>query len=183
MQAPFRRICLSIIAFALLAIGCSTPGETGNGNGTDPASNLIVAGERIGDLPPIGSAGSGVRALPYDDSLEIVVPPATSYRFRNEDQEVLYSISVCASDDLVWLILLYNMPENERYATSEGVSVRSSESDVVAALGEPDRTRDVIGRRLLDYGLDDGVPTLSIAFDVDDATQTLYIAVGSICQE
>lgn len=178
-----RRLWIAITASLLLASGCSTPDGNGNGNGADPAANLIVAGERIGDLPPIGTAGSVIRQLPYDSSLAITVPPATSYRFTNEEQQLLYSISVCASNDLVWLVNLQNMPENERFATSEGVGVGSSESEVVTALGDPERLRELSDRRLFDYAIDDGVPGLSIAFDADDATRALYLGVATRCEE
>ena len=62
-------------------------------------ADLIVPGERIGDLPPIGTAGDAVRAMDFDRTFD--VPTGSGFQWRNAADQTVWMLYVCASADTV----------------------------------------------------------------------------------
>ena len=180
MLAIRQRFWIFAIVLAFAA-GCSTP--MGSDADPDPDANLIVSGERIGDLASIGTAGSVIRAMPGGETVAISNPPSTLYVFRDEAGLILHTIAVCTSSDVVSTITIFNHPDNERFVTAAGLSVGSSESDVFAALGTPDRTRGFTNSRIHEYDeISDGSYGLAFSILLTDASSAHFIGVGGECQ-
>ena len=171
------RSLTAAIAVALAVSACATGDPPGNGaqNGDPPIAqaDLIVPGERIGDLPAIGTAGSVVRAMDFDNEVT-VDGGARAYQWLDDASETVWVLFVCPDPDQVTAVYIYDKPGNERFSTAEGVRIASSEADVIAALGEPDRIGTFLDNWTLGYFTVDGVPRLTINYKVD----ALYTAWG-----
>ena len=169
-----------LVVVIALSAGCSTP--MGSDADPDPDANSIVSGERIGDLASIGTAGSVIRAMPGSET-GTVTDPLTVFFFRDEAGDMMHVIMVCTSSDVVSEIYIWNRPENERFVTPEGLSVVSSESEVLATLGTPARTIEATNTRILEYDeRTDGSYGLVFSFWNADLSSTHFIGVRGPCQ-
>jgi hypothetical protein len=171
---------LVALALALVVSACTTGDTSGNGsqNG-DPTvadADLIVPGERIGDLPPIGTAGSEVRAMGFDN--ERTAGSGTLYQWLDDSDETIWMLYVCAGNDAVTGVYIYDKPVNERFATTEGIGIGSGEGEVIAALGEPDDISEFQDNRTLRYFTANAAPGLTINFKVDalDSAHGIWVA-------
>ena len=183
MRRGFVRPALATFVAVLFALGWSVADGVGDNdnNDVDPEANAIVAGERIGDLPPIGTPGAVIRSMPNATTLEITVPPGTLYRFADDGDAWLYTVTVCAASDSTWLVTIHAHSENERFTTAEGVGLASSEDAVLAALGEPDVINESSVFRSLRYEAIDGSGGLMIVYRLDDLEEADRVSVYGAC--
>ncbi len=145
----------------------------------DPGADLIVPGERIGDLPAIGTTGATVRNLDHDAVSEFTA--GNLYRWLDDADETIWMLFVCTSFDEVTALYIYDKPGNERFATAEGIGLESSEAEVLAALGEPDRVFEWEDNRQLSYFTTDDVAGLTVAFKTDALDSAFGLWVGTRC--
>lgn len=170
-----RITVLAILAvLALLISACGGPGPQ-----VTPSTNLIVPGERIGDLPAVGTAGDAVRAMDFDAEVEFTA--GSLYRWLDDANESVWMLYVCTSTDAVTVVYIYDKPGNERFATAEGIGLESSEAEVLAALGDPDNVFEWEDNRQLGYFTTDEVPGLVVAFKTDALDSPFGIWVGTRC--
>jgi hypothetical protein len=167
-----------LVLVAFLA-GCTTVGQ-----GID-SKDLIVSGERIGDFARIGMARAVIEEMPGAEQQAVPLPPRTQFLFLDEADEPVGAILVCDSSDVVSEIYVWNHPDNERFMTSEGLSVLSSESEVLATLGTPDQTSafsttrqqayDYLGPGPNDFGL-------VFSFRTADPSSTFFVGIRGGCE-
>ena len=148
-----------------------------------PDPDLIVSGERVGDLISIGAPRAVVDAMPGSETTAVPRPDRTSYTFRDEEDAFVFVINVCVSSDAVSEVYVFNHPDNERFVTPEGLSVTSSENEVLAALGAPDRTLEASSSRIHDYD-----PIVGdwygrgFSFWFEDTSRAHWIGVRGSCE-
>lgn len=148
-----------------------------------PDPDLIVSGERVGDLISIGAPRAVVDAMPGSETTAVSLPDRTSYTFRDAADEVYLVINVCVSSDAVSEAYVFNHADNERFVTPEGLSVSSSESEVLAALGTPDRTLEASASRILDYDpIVGNWYGLGFSFWFEDTSRAHWIGVRGSCE-
>lgn len=173
-RAAFLSFTIPALMVLLLA-ACGTPERPDTSS-----ANLIVPGQRIGDLPPLGTAGSTVRAMDYDDTDELAA--GTYYHWVDDANEPVKMLFVCASVDEVSLVYIYNAPANERFATAEGIGLGSSQSEVIAALGEPDSVFEWEDNRQLRFFTVDDVPGLIIRYQTDALDSAYSLWIVRLCE-
>ena len=176
-RIPGRHRMLLVIV-ALLA-GCTTVDQ-----GID-SKDLIVSGERIGDFASIGVARSVIEEMPGAEQQAVPLPPRTQFLFLDEADEPVGIILVCDSSDVVSEIFVWNHPDNERFVTSEGLSVLSSESEVLATLGSPDQTTEFSTTRQQAYDYLGPGPNdfgLIFSFRTADPSSTFFVGIRSNCE-
>ena len=167
-----------VVAFAA---GCTTP--VVQDADPDPIQDLIVSAERIGDLSSIGTAGSVIREMPGAEAQAVSSPARTQFYFRDGVGDLVHAITVCESSDVVSEIYIFNHPDNERFVTADGLSVLSSESEVLATAGTPDRTLETTNTRLHDYApVAEGWYGLGFSFWKADLSSTYFVGVRGSCE-
>ena len=143
-------------------------------------ADLIVPGERIGDLPPIGTAGALVREMDFDHTFDI--PTASAYQWHDTANQTIWMLYVCASSDAVTAVSIYDHPATERFATAKGIGISSGEDEVLATLGTPDDVSEFRDNRSLRFAMADGSAGLTISYKTHDPASAFVIMVAVRCE-